>query len=149
MELAFKPSEKAVYSTIPEDKTLKQDLITYLLTYGQLSTAYGSNSNSSTTLTTVPAGYYFYLTYYSLSYTDTGAAAGKIASIKLDGGIINQVYSCGAIVSPPVVSISPSVPLKINEGQVIAVSSNDDKLRGVATIGGYLIEIEKINLIFR
>lgn len=145
----LKPVEKAVYSSIPEDKTLKQDLMTYILLYGSASFGFNSASNTTTTLYTVPQGYYFYITNYSLSYTDTGAAAGKIASLTVDGGVINRLYSVGAVVTPPVLSVNPATPQRIKEGQVFAVVSNDAALRAVGSVTGYLVEIAKVNLIFQ
>jgi hypothetical protein len=147
-ELAFKPSEKAVYSPIPEDKSLQKDLNTYLLTYGTPIYKLGTKINGSTSFYTIPAGNYFFLTAYSLTYTDTGAAEGFV-NLKINSDTLAAQYSTAHETGPAILSVSPSIPLRLNEQDVFSVGSDTLLLRGTATINGYLIEISQFNLLFK
>ena len=106
---------------------------------GTLRAAENSAVNTTSTIYTVPANKVFYLTSAMLMYMNNGVSSSADAILKVNGMDLLLMRTPDEANAHDVVSINPTIPLKLIATQIITIHSDDAQTRAVGTISGYEI----------
>lgn len=140
-ELAFKPQT-------PYDEAIAniplQPFNEFMREVGTFKAIDNEKTGSgSSTIYTVPDGYIFYLISAQLIFRTDSATAPSSAGCSL---LINSMPFL--MLNPPdtinisdSISLSPTIPIKLNSGESIKVSGNDAKIYSHGVISGYEVKI--------
>jgi hypothetical protein len=149
-EVAFKPLETSTKFEIPENKKL--DLNSLIILYGQRVIASKNVSNTTAILYTVPQGYTFFMFSITSSITLTGAPvdASDEGNIFLDSNAQQICNSKASTLCPSgMVCSNPSIPLILNQGEIIRIASGAAWSRTYANIFGYIVRNSDISNFFK
>lgn len=146
-DLALKPIEHVTPKQAQQIPFLTFDK--YLRESGKFKAMENEKTGSgSSTIYTVPVGYFFYLISAQLNYRTDNTVAPSSAGCSL---LINAMPFL--MLDPPdilnvsnSISLSPAIPIKLFPGESIKVSGNDAKIYSHGVVSGYEVAIDELKL---